>query len=69
MSLGLIWLFIVMPLMVLGVLWSGDIPLWPPAASTSQTDFVLWCLLFAVSYGLPPLSLGLMLSARSARRG
>jgi hypothetical protein len=67
--LGLIWLVILLPLSALGSIWSGGFPLWSPVRSGSQTDFVVWLLSFAVIYGLPLFSIGLMFFGRSARRG
>jgi hypothetical protein len=68
-SLGLLWLLIVAPLMVLGGLWGGTIPLWPPVVSGSRTDLIVWAVLFCAAYGLPPFSLALMFLGRAARRG
>jgi hypothetical protein len=68
-SLGLVWFVILLPLLAVGFLWGGGVPLWPPVESGSHADFEVWLLSFTVSYGLPPLSCGLMFFGRSARHG
>ena len=56
MTLSLIWLFLFLPGLVLGALWSGSMPLWPAITSGSEMDFILWLCTFVCSYGLPLLA-------------
>lgn len=59
--LCLVWLLVFLPGWVLGYLWGGDVPLWPPRPS----DRVLF---FGV-YGMPLVAIALLVAGRSARRG
>ncbi len=67
-SLGLIWLWMLAPMMVLGALWGGVMPVWPPVVSGSQTDFVAWALTFTAAYGIPPIAVALIVFGLRARR-
>ena len=48
-----LWVFGLFPIMLLGALWSGSFPLWPPVRSTSLIDNIDWVGMFVAGYGLP----------------
>lgn len=55
---------------VLGVLWSGTLPVWPPPPSPAHAvDNIMWVVLFVLIYGAPVLSLGLMFLGRRKKQG
>ncbi len=62
--LGGILLAFFLPMLVLGALWSGTIPLWPPTVSVSKYNVVIWAALFVFSYGIPLLWIGILLLKR-----
>ena len=68
-SLAFVWLFVAAPGMLLGVLWGGTVPVWPPVVSGTNSDYAVWLVTFGVAYGLPPISAALMYLGRSRRRG
>lgn len=45
--------------MVLGALWSGSIPAWPPVVSGTEADFRNWATLLSLAYGTPLIAGGL----------
>ena len=66
--LAALWVLIIFPGMILGYLWSGDVPVWPPVVSGTTRDFVDWLLLFALGYGVPVAAIILFLIGRRRRR-
>ena len=57
--LGLFWAVVILPGMILGALWSGSIPGWPPVVSGTAADFIDWAVLFSLAYGTPLIVGGL----------
>jgi hypothetical protein len=62
-----IWAVIILPGMILGALWSGSIPGWPPVVSGTAVDFIDWAVLFSLAYGTPLIVGGLFVLGH--RRG
>ena len=58
------WVCGVFPMMLLGALWSGSLPLWPPEQSPLLVDKLDWGAMFFASYGLPVLIVILFLLHR-----
>lgn len=50
--LAVLWLILLLPGLVLGWLWSGSLPLWPPLTSEHLIDNLKWVVLFILSYGI-----------------
>lgn len=63
-ALAVFWTLVILPGMILGYLWSGDVPVWPPVVSGTTRDLVDWLLLFIAGYGIPILALALFLMGR-----
>ena len=66
--LAVLWTLVILPGMILGYLWSGDVPLWPPVVSGTTRDFLDWIILFLLGYSVPVLALGLFLAGRRRRK-
>jgi len=52
-GLSIFWCALLLPGLIIGALWSGSIPLWPPVVSDHTIDIVIWAALFLLSYGVP----------------
>lgn len=59
--IGLAWLLLMVPPMILGFLWSGNAPFWPPVTGGSKTDFIVWVSSFLAAYALPIVAVALLL--------
>ena len=66
--IGVFWAIIILPGMILGTLWSGSIPMWPPVVSGTGADLIDWAVLFTLAYGTPLIAGGLFVLGRYRAR-
>jgi hypothetical protein len=66
--IGVFWAIIILPGMILGALWSGSIPMWPPVVSGTDADLIDWVVLFSFAYGTPLIAGGLLILGRYRAR-
>lgn len=62
--IGVFWAIIILPGMILGALWSGSIPMWPPVVSGTGADLIDWVVLFSLAYGTPLIAGSLFVLGR-----
>lgn len=61
LTILVLWIFFILPGMILGFLWSGEMPIWPPGIVGMTIDFIAWIVLFIIGYIVPFIMISILL--------